>query len=368
MKKRNLLFMLGTLMMVSLAGCGSGGNKTAETAAKTEAVKSEAAKTEADEAGKDKTEAAETKVDQAKADEAGKEAFKPTKDVNFVVGFDAGGSADIPARIVAKYMSQYAGVNITVSNVVGSSGRVAANQVRSTDPDGYTLLHVPVGYYLQAALGNADFTYEDFEPVTMWCDSWVGLVVRADAPYSTYEEFIAAAKENPGTIKVGSVSGTLPQLATLAIVDKEGVEFNMVDIGSNNKATELLGSRIDAYIDGVGQYKQYVESGDFKCLMAFAHEDTKIPGYDGLPSAESLGYTDFDYLLQSFGMWAPKGTDPAAVEYYANLVKQASENPDCIAELNALGYGARSDTPADYAKNCKNALEGTKKAVQGILQ
>lgn len=364
MKKRSLLFMLGTLMMVSLAGCSSGGSKPAETAAKTEAAKTEAAKTE-----EAKTEAAKTdeaKTEAAKADGAG--AFKPTKDVNFVVGFDAGGSADIPARIVAKYMSQYAGVNITVSNVVGSSGRVAANQVKSTEPDGYTLLHVPVGYYMQAALGNADFTYEDFDPVTMWCDSWVGLVVRADAPYSTYEEFIAAAKENPGSIKVGSVSGTLPQLATLAIVDKEGVEFNMVDIGSNNKATELLGSRIDAYIDGVGQFKQYVESGDFKCLMAFAHEDTKIPGYDGLPSAESLGFTDFDYLLQSFGMWAPKGTDPAAVEYYANLVKQAAEDPGCIEELNALGYGARWDTPTDYAKNCEEVLEGTKKAVQGILQ
>lgn len=334
MKKRGVLLAAGMLMVTTLVGCSSGGDKSALAVTKTEEVRE----------------------------------FKPEKDVNFVVGFDAGGTADIPARIVAKYMTKYAGVNITVSNVVGSSGRVAANQVKSAAPDGYTLLHIPVGYYMQAALGNADFTYEDFEPVTMWCDSWVGLVVQADAPYDTYEEFIAAAKETPGDIKIGSVSGTLPQLATLAIIDKEAVEFNMVDLGSNNKATELLGKRIDAYIDGIGQVKQYVESGDFKCLMTFSYDDAIIPGFDGISSAESLGYSDFEYLLQSFGMWMPKGTPAAVVEYYANLVKQASEDPECIAELNALGYGARSDKPGDYAENCRRVLDETKKAVEGILK
>lgn len=365
MKKRSLLLAAGLSLIVAMTGCSSGGSAAPSSDAKTEAAKTEAAKTEAAKTEAAKTEAA--KAEDAKT-EAAKTEFKPEKDINFVVGFDAGGTADIPARIVAKYMSKYAGVNVTVSNVVGSSGRVAANQVKGTAPDGYTLLHVPVGYYLQAALGNADFTYEDFEPITMWCDSWVGLVVRGDSPYNTYEEFIAAAKANPGTIKVGSVSGTLPQLATLAIVDKEDVEFNMVDLGSNNKATELLGNRIDAYIDGLAQFKQYVEGGDFKCLMAFSYDDMKIPGYDNLPSAESLGFTDFDYLLQSFGLWAPKGTDPAAVEYYANLIKQVSEDPECIEELNALGYGARYDDPAEYKENCKNVLDGTKKAVEGILK
>lgn len=290
--------------------------------------------------------------------------FTPTKDVTFVVGFDAGGSADIPARVVAKYMSKYSGVNVVVTNIVGSAGKIAANQVREMDPDGHTLLHVPVGYFLNAALGNANFTYQDFEPVTMWCDSWVGLVVRADSPYKTYEDYVAAAKANPGKITVGSVSGTLPQEAALAIMSKEGIELNLVDIGSNNKATELLGGRIDSYIDAVAQYRQYVDSGDFRCLMAFAYDGVEIPNYPGLPNAESLGYTDFDYLLQSFGMWAPKGTSAEAVEYWANIIKQCSEDPECVAELNALGYGARYESPADYAKICKNVLDGTTNALK----
>ncbi|MCI8403101.1 MAG: tripartite tricarboxylate transporter substrate binding protein [Lachnospiraceae bacterium] len=294
--------------------------------------------------------------------------WKPEKDVTFVVGFDAGGTADIPARIVAKYMQKYAGVNVIVSNIVGSGGQVAAKQVMEMDADGYTLLHVPVGYYLQAALGNADFTYEDFTPVTMWCDSWVGLVVRADSPYETYEDFITAVRENPDTIRLGSVSGTLPQLAALEIEKKEEVSFKIVDIGSNNKATELLGSRIDAYIDGVGQVAQYVDSGDFRILMAFSKEGTQIPGFPDLPSAQALGYSDFDYLLQSFGMWMPAGADEQIVRYYADLIKTCSEDPDCIAELNALGYGARSEEPESYAKICESVLNGTKDAVAAIME
>lgn len=346
MKKRLCALLTAIMMVVALAACG--GEKEA-AAPKAEEPKQTAP-----------VEPAATETPEA-------EGWKPEKDVTFVVGFDAGGTADIPARVMAKYMSKYSGVNVVVTNIVGSGGQVAAKQVMETEPDGYTLLHIPVGYYLQAALGNADFTYEDFTPVTMWCDSWVGLVVRADSPYETYADLIEAVKASPETIKMGAVSGTLPQLAALAIQNQESVKFKMVDIGSNNKATELLGGRIDAYIDGVGQVKQYVESGDFRCLMAFANDGTTIPNFEDLPTAASLGYSDFDYLLQSFGMWMPAGTDPEIVQYYADLVKMCSEDPECIAELNALGYGARHEEPADYTAICKSTLEGTRAAVKDIV-
>ena len=141
----------------------------------------------------------------------------------------------------------------------------------------------------------------------------------------------------------------------------------MMDLGVNNKATELMSGRIDAYIDGVGQLSQYVKSGDFRLLMAFAKDDTVIPGFEDLPSAESLGYTDFDYLLQSFGMWMPKGTDEKIVQYYADLIKTCSEDPECIKELNALGYGARSEDPENYAKICEKVQTKTDEAVADIL-
>lgn len=294
--------------------------------------------------------------------------FKPTKDITFVVGFDAGGTADIPARIVTKYMAKYSTEDVIVTNIVGSSGRVAANKIKTTAVDNHTLLHVPVGYFLQSALGVADFTYKDFSPVTLWCDSWVGLVVRADSRFKSYAELVSYAKQNPGQVRIGSVAGTLPQLAALSIEAKEGVKLNIVDIGLNNKATELLGGRIDAYIDGIGQYKQFVESGDFRCLMAFGRSGSTFPGYPGLLAAGDAGYSNIDYLLQSFGMWMPKETDKAVVEYYANLIEKVSKDADCIAELNKLGYGPRYESPETYTQICESVLNDTISAVQASLK
>ena len=355
MIKKVTVLLLTFVLLLNICACGSEAEqKTQETEVLELEVEEQTAETENEEA------------DQAPLGEEAK--FTPEKDISFIVGFDAGGTADIPARIVAKYMSKYAGVNVVVSNITGSGGQVAAEQVKSMEPDGYTLLHVPVGYYLQAALGNADFTYEDFTPVTMWCDSWVALVVNADSPYETYEDFVAAVRENPDTIRMGTVSGTLPQLAALAIQEKEQISFKMVDTGVDTKATELMSNRIDAYIDGVGNLSQYVESGDFRLLMAFSKEDTVIPGFEDLPSAASLGYSDFDYLLQSFGMWMPVGTDAEVVQYYADLIKTCSEDPECIAELNALGYGARCEDPGVYAQICADTQEQTNEAVADILE
>lgn len=293
------------------------------------------------------------------------EEWVPEKDITFVVPFEAGGAADIPARIVARYMDKYSDKSITVVNMPGSGGRIGAKEVMRAKADGHTIMHVPVGWYMQYATGVADFSYEDFETITMWCDSWVGLVVSADSPYETYEDFIAAAKEGENKITVGAVTGTLPVLAEMAIEQKEGVKFNMVDFGTGAKAPELLGGRVDAYVDGVGAIKSYVDGGQFRCLAVFAHEP--VPGSLDVLTAKDLGYTDFDYLLQSFGLWAPKGTPKGAVDYFAGLVKKASEDPECQAELEALGYGAAFMTPEDYGKLCKTVQDSTTEAVKGML-
>lgn len=351
MKKGALLISLLMIIMMVFVGC----SKKAESSTASSTSETKSTSVPATETAKSET------TDSISGE------FKPEKDITFVVGFDVGGTADIPARIIAKYMSKYAGVNVNVTNIVGSSGRIAAQRILDSTPDNHTLLHVPVGYYQQAVLGQANFTYEDFDTITLWCDSWVGLVVNANAPFKTYEEFVEYAKSHPGEVRLGAVAGTLPQIATLALMEKEGLDINVVDLGLNNKATELMGGRIDGYIDGIGQFKQYVDSGNFNCLMAFGYAGTDFPGYEGLPAAGDLGYEEFDFLLQSFGMWAAKGTDPKAIEYYANLIKQVSEDTDCIAELNALGYDTAYMEPEEYNELCGEVLAQTEEALQGYM-
>lgn len=288
-------------------------------------------------------------ADEAKTADSGDAGpFVPEKDILFVVPFSAGGNSDIPARIFAKYMTKYSEVEVKVTNIVGSGGKTGAKEVMKADPDGSMLIMQPVGYPMQYGLGVADFTYEDFAPIGQWLDSTLAIVVRAESEFKTMEDLLTAAKARPEKIKMGSVTGTLPLFAIIDIELQKDVLFHKVDLAGASKAPELLSGRIDGYIDGFGALKQYIESGQFRCLGVIA--DTPIKGFEDIPTYPDLGFDDFDYLKQSFGLWAPKGTPTAIVEYINNLIYQAANDPECIEELEALAYLPAYTTVEEYTR------------------
>lgn len=287
----------------------------------------------------------------------------PTKDITFVVPYEAGGNSDIPARIFAKYMSNYADVSVNVTNIEGAGGRTGAQQVMEMDADGSVILMQPVAYPMQHSMGVASFTYEDFEPVGQWLDSCLALVVNSGSGIENLEQFIAKAKETPGAVKMGSVSGTLPMFAAMYLQQQSGAEFNLVDL-SHNKAPELMSNRVDAYIDGFGAVKQYVDSGEFTCIALFT--DTDLEGYEQLDTLAELGYSGYEYLKQSFGMWAPKGTPAQAVAYINNVMKQAAEDPTCQEELKAAGFAAAYMTVEDYTSFMADTYAKFQEAAAGL--
>jgi tripartite-type tricarboxylate transporter receptor subunit TctC len=175
---------------------------------------------------------------------------------------------------------------------------------------------------------------------------------------------VAAAKANPGTIKLGSVTGTLPLFAIIEIELQKKVTFNKVDLAGASKAPELLGNRIDGYIDGFGAVKQYIESGQFRCLAVIS--DTPVKRFEDIPTFTKAGFSNFGYLKQSFGMWAPKGTPPEAVQYINNLIYKAANDPGCISELEALAYSPAHTTVAEYTENMKNIYAKFKEVAKVI--
>ena len=309
------------------------------------------------------TPAAETKAAQAEAAANDSQQWVPTKDITFVVPYEAGGNSDIPARIFAKYMSSYADVAVNVTNIEGAGGRTGAQQVMEMDADGSVILMQPVAYPMQYSMGVASFTYEDFEPVGQWLDSCLALVVNSGSGIENLEQFIAKAKEAPSSLKMGSVSGTLPMFAAMYLQQQSGAEFNLVDL-SHNKAPELMSNRVDAYIDGFGAVKQYVDSGEFTCIALFT--DTDLEGYEQLDTLAELGYSGYEYLKQSFGMWAPKGTPAEAVAYINNVMKQAAEDPACQEELKAAGFAAAYMTVEDYTAYMADTYAKFQEAAAGL--
>lgn len=291
--------------------------------------------------------------------------YVPTKDITWVVPFDAGGNSDIPARIFAKHMSKYSDVEVKVTNIVGAGGKAGAREVMKAKPDDSIMLMQPVGYPMQYALGTAEFTYEDFAMIGQWLDSTLAVVVQENSPFKDMNDLLTAAQAAPGTLKMGSVTGTLPLFAIIEIENQKGVEFNKVDLSGASKAPELLSGRIDGYIDGFGAVKQYIESGQFRCLGIIS--DVKIKGFEDIPTFSEVGFSDYEYLKQAFGLWAPKGTSPEFVEYVNNLIKQAAEDQACIDELQALAYSPAYTTVEEYTANMKKTYAQFVEVAKSIL-
>ncbi|NQT58034.1 MAG: tripartite tricarboxylate transporter substrate binding protein [Bacteroidetes bacterium] len=275
--------------------------------------------------------------------------YVPAKDITFVVPFSAGGNSDIPARIFAKYMTRYSDVEVKVTNIVGSGGKTGAKEVMKSDPDGSMIIMQPVGYPMQYGLGVADFTYEDFAPIGQWLDSTLAVVVNADSEFQTMDDLIKAARANPETLKMGSVTGTLPLFAIIEIEMQKDIVFHKVDLAGASKAPELLSGRIDGYIDGFGAVKQYIESDQFRCLGIIS--DVPIKGFESIPTFTEAGFSNYEYLKQAFGVWAPKNTPAVVVEYINNLIYQAANDQECIDELQALAYSPAHTTVEEYTKS-----------------
>ena len=124
--------------------------------------------------------------------------FPGNKQVSLIVPYSAGGASDTVARIYASELEQSLGTSIVVSNVTGASGAIGLEQVRNSNPDGYTIAYMPVESTMLKALGFTDLSTDDFRFIGRAMTIPAAVTVRADAPMDTFEDFVNYANEHPG--------------------------------------------------------------------------------------------------------------------------------------------------------------------------
>ena len=357
MKRRSVSVLAGAALFMSLSGCGGPASPVQETTvgAGVETAGAAGQETMADAGQKEQ----EEEVTAA----AG--AWTPKKDIRIIIPFNAGGSSDVACRILVEYLSKYSDTEFVVENLPGSGGQVGMEECAGADPDGYTIVSIPTGWFMSYAMENVDKTWSDYTPVTTWADSYMALVVNSDTGYTTYEDFVQAAKEQD--LLIGGVAGTLPTLAEYVMADKEGFTFQFTDVEEKAKQTEFLSGRVDAYVDAYASVVSYIESGDFRCLTLFTNDD--VPGCEDIPKLADLGYDiDPDFLAQRYSFWGPKGMDPGAVAYINDVVRQASEEPECQEALRDMYYGASWMRVADYKAYCEKVQGDTSEKVDELFQ
>ena len=219
----------------------------------------------------------------------------PSKNVTVICPYSAGGTTDLTIRgmldaIPEKTMPS--GTNMVVSNVAGGSGIVGTSQLLSKESDGYTIGVVNCDLILNNVLGNTDITYEDFTLLGCIMDGINILIVKADAPYQTFEEFVAYAKENPGVAIGDSGAGTIPNLATKALNKHLGTGFKSVSYDSAAPSViAVVSGEIPAAICATPAAMGQLQAGEIK---AIAVTSTERSGYMPEVPAWNESFSELD--------------------------------------------------------------------------
>ena len=259
----------------------------------------------------------------------------PNGPVQLIVPAKAGGGTDAGARIIAGKLQDQIGTGVAVVNSPGGGGAIAAEQVRTADADGQTLLYYHTGFLSTYHTGGYDHSpIDDFTTVaTFPVGGSFALAVKADAPYQTVEDLIEATKANPNKITLGVQFRSGSHFMGGLLTQASGAEFRMVEAGSDaDKFVQVQGGQIDAAFVNTPGTLQYVESGDLKILATIAGSPDRDPGAPDYPSFAELGYEEAVYGLD-FIVLGPKGMDADTVESINAAFDAALTDPDVSGQL-----------------------------------
>jgi tripartite-type tricarboxylate transporter receptor subunit TctC len=274
----------------------------------------------------------------------------PTRPVRIIVGFPAGGSGDIIARLMGQWLSERLGQTFIIENRPGAAGNIATEAVVRAPADGNTLLMVAATNAINATLyDKLNFNFvRDIAPVAGIIRMPLVMVVHPSSQAKTVPEFIAYAKANPGKLNMASPgNGTVNHVAGEMFKMMAGI--NMVHVpyrGGAPAYTDLLGAQVEVYFGQLVGAIEYIRDGKLRALAVTT--STRSEALPDIPTVADFvpGYEASDW----FGIGATKGTPPEIVEKLNKEVNAALADPKMKARLAGLGGVSMPATPADFGK------------------
>ncbi|MGI6029843.1 MAG: tripartite tricarboxylate transporter substrate binding protein [Candidatus Heteroscillospira sp.] len=314
MKKALAILLAAIMVMGLLAGC-SGNEKAPEsTAPESQAPTSSAPESSAP------------------------EAFKwPTSSIEVVNPAAAGGETDVYGRIFQRYMEAELGVTMPTVNMAGGGGTLATNEVASSANDGSRALVFHNGYLINNLMGLSDLNLDNMcMAAVAVTDATQIFFARADMPFNDLKEMVDYVKGG-GAVNVATEVGSFTHFQLLMIQNAGDVTLDIVDAGTTSeKIAAMLAGDVDIMGANWATMKDYVANGDVKPLCLLAEE--RHPACPDVPTAKELG---FDIQVVKFFFYAfPEGTDPELVEEFNAAAQRVAQNPDYIAEIEALNASA----------------------------
>ncbi len=270
----------------------------------------------------------------------------PTKPVSLIVPFPPGGAVDQAGRSIAQALFKQWKQPVVIVTRAGAGGAVGMAAAANSQPDGYTLLAthpsilaVPEAERMFGRTPTSDRS--NFAPLALLVADPLVLVVKADAPWKTYEEFIADARKNPDTIAYSSSGAySAVHLPIEMLAHAAGIRLRHIPYSGGGPAlTAVLGGVVSATAGAPAVLAPQIKSGVLRALVnTGVKRHALLPD---VPTAIELGYKDVEFYLW-VGLFAPVKTDDALVQTIRRDIGRATQDPEFVQHMAKLG------APMDY--------------------
>ena len=257
--------------------------------------------------------------------------------VRLVAQFPPGGLVDTVSRLMAPHLAQALGQTVVVENRAGAGGLVGTDYVSKQHADGYTLLvsHASVHVYAPATRKTMPFdAVNDFTHIGMLVEAPMVLLVRAQSPFQTLEQYVNAAKTKPvryGSSGIGSANHLFGEM--LKIEGKAPQHDHIPYQGSAPAMQDLLGGQIESLFDPITTNVAQLKAGSLRALAVST--PARLPALPNIPTFAEQGYPKLTGS-QWLGLSAPKGLPAPIVQKLTALIPDIMAKPDIVSRLEEL--------------------------------
>lgn len=284
-----------------------------------------------------------------------------SKTVRFLVGFPAGGSIDVVARLVADQFRTDPGVNAIVENITGAGGRIAIERAKTSTPDGTTILVTPAAMMTLYPLIFSKLTYDpikDFVPVSPLCTLEFALVVTSAVPekVKTLVDLVEWYKANPSKAAYGHGGAGTPMHFIGALLGQHAkLDLTQVPYrGAPPLIQDALSGQVAVAITTVTDLLPHIKAGKLRPIAVSSKERSKfLPDVPTFVEQGAAAIVADDW----FGMFVPAGTPKPIVEQLNAAVNKALQAPAVLERLNQLAYVPAASSSEEFAKRLKADLD-----------
>ena len=282
----------------------------------------------------------------------------PTRPVRLIVGFAAGSSGDVAARIVSHKLGDIMGQTVIVENRPGASSLIATDYVAHAQKDGYTLLLATVAATINTTLmpGKGANFEKDLEPIALVGSIPNILVVNPTVGVSDVKGLIALAKAKPDLLLYGASGiGSGPQLTAELFKQMAGIQMTAVFYpGSAQQVTDLIAGRIHIMFSPASTVLGFIQQGTVKALATTQAKRASVA--PDLPTISEAALPGFDTGVW-FGIMAPADTPAAIVDKLSKATNEALKDAEVLKQLHMQGLDALGGSPDDFRRFIRSETE-----------